>query len=169
MIEIGFTGTQGQPTSEQAQLLTGLLRMYRQQYAICLLRHGDCVGADAYAHRLARSLNFEEIIIHPSFIRTKRAFCRGDKILPLAEPLKRNHSIVQACVELVALPGQQQEILRSGTWATIRQARRKNKKVTIIYPNGRVDIESILPQGPAIPVRVTATIEYELAVFQYGL
>jgi predicted Rossmann fold nucleotide-binding protein DprA/Smf involved in DNA uptake len=43
--------------------------------------------------------------------------------------LERNHLIVAACDVLNAAPLQDEEILRSGTWATIRYARKAGKTV----------------------------------------
>ena len=37
---------------------------------------------------------------------------------------------------LIAFPSTQFEIQRSGTWQTIRYARKLKKKILIIYPNG---------------------------------
>jgi len=42
---------------------------------------------------------------------------------------------------LWAIPGEFKEVLRSGTWSTIRYARKKGKKVLIIWPDGSSIVE----------------------------
>lgn len=50
--------------------------------------------------------------------------------------LERNAAIVQSTLELIATPGETVEQVRSGTWATIRQARRRRRPTTIVWPDG---------------------------------
>ena len=47
--------------------------------------------------------------------------------------MRRNDRLVEACTRLVALPRTSREELRSGTWATIRRARKAGVPVDI-YP-----------------------------------
>lgn len=53
---------------------------------------------------------------------------------PVKPPLKRNYDIVDACDILLAAPRTLTEELRSGTWATIRYARKTGKKYLILAP-----------------------------------
>ena len=62
------------------------------------------------------------------------------KILQEKEYLVRNHNIVDSTDMLIGCPKEMQEQLRSGTLATIRYAKKKNKKIIIIFPNGTYDI-----------------------------
>ena len=55
---------------------------------------------------------------------------------PAKDYLVRNHDIVDVCDVLVATPGQKEEQIRSGTWATIRYARKIRKQIIIVYPDG---------------------------------
>jgi len=59
--------------------------------------------------------------------------------MPEADYLARNHFIVAYSEELVAAPKSNKEELRSGTWATIRYARKRKRMVTIIYPDGSLE------------------------------
>lgn len=52
--------------------------------------------------------------------------------------LQRNKVIVDRCGVLVAAPGEAQEQLRSGTWSTIRYARRVGRPVIMVLPDGTV-------------------------------
>ncbi len=60
------------------------------------------------------------------------------RILGKKPYLARNRDIVNAADVLIAGPGGMEEIMRSGTWATVRYARKKQKPVIIVYPNGEV-------------------------------
>jgi len=54
----------------------------------------------------------------------------------------RNHKIVDICDILVAFPQTNSETVRSGTYATIRYARKCKKPIIIIYPDGSVKKEN---------------------------
>jgi hypothetical protein len=84
--------------------------------------HGDCVGADAEAHVIATVLGFETVV-HPPKNEKLRAFCKGDLILEPRDYLARNHQIIDATDLLFAVPDGP-ETKRSGTWSTIRYARK---------------------------------------------
>jgi len=52
--------------------------------------------------------------------------------------LARNQDIVDETEVLIAVPAQKKEIVRSGTWATIRRARKAGRLIYFIFPDGRV-------------------------------
>jgi hypothetical protein len=74
---------------------------------------------------------------------SKRAFCRGAAITHDPLPyLHRNRKIVDDCVlGLLATPSGR-EVLRSGTWSTIRYARGLGRRITIFWPDGSVTKEN---------------------------
>jgi hypothetical protein len=125
---IGFTGTSaGMSDNQMQQLGTKLVELNATEF-----HHGDCVGADAQAHNLARVM-FLLIHIHPPTNDYRRAFCTGAHHIHTPKPyLDRNHDIVDACDVLIATPEQDEEILRSGTWATVRYARKLQKETHIL-------------------------------------
>ena len=88
-------------------------------------------------HDICITKNFK-IVIHPPKYNTMRAFCKSDFILPTKDYLERNQDIVDSCDILIAFPATETEDLRSGTWATIRYARKQNKKIIIINTNGKI-------------------------------
>lgn len=100
--------------------------------------HGDCVGADAEAHDIAYLLQYFFIVLHPPINESKRAFKHADLTLKAFPYLDRNKHIVRDTNRLIATPAQKEEQLRSGTWSTIRYARKAGKPVTIIYPDGTI-------------------------------
>jgi len=132
---VGFTGTQEDMTDAQKQAFRELL----SKVEISEFHHGDCIGADATAHLIAQRLGCR-IHVHPPIISSKRAFCKGDYTHKEADYLDRNHRIVDCANWLIATPMETNEVLRSGTWATIRYARQRGVKVGIIWPDGTCDV-----------------------------
>lgn len=129
-MKIGFTGTQQGMTENQSVMLHYFLSQCKGEF-----HHGDCIGADAEAHDIAVIVNLEPVI-HPPDIMRKRAFKKATQIRTPKPYLYRNRDIVDECDELIATPKEFKEQKRSGTWSTIRYARKLKKRVTIIYPNG---------------------------------
>jgi hypothetical protein len=126
---LGFTGTRvGMSLSQKEEL-----RKFLRQRLPAVFHHGDCIGADQQAHRIVRELAPEcTIIAHPCDLPYARAHCNADVVCVPLKPLVRNAIIVDACQVLVAAPEHDEEKLRSGTWATVRMARRSKKKVTLL-------------------------------------
>ncbi len=128
---VGFTGTSRGMNELQKALFVGVIaRLCPETF-----HHGDCVGADADAHALIR-LHAPRcrIIIHPPDNATRRAFCEGDEMRDAKPYLERNRAIVACCEELVAVPKGRAEELRSGTWMTVRAARRSGKRIHMVWP-----------------------------------
>lgn len=143
---VGFTGTQVGCADAQVVALARLLVAVGCE----VLHHGDCVGADETAHRVARAMG-ARVEVHPPRITAKRAWCetvRGDVVHEPDEYLARNRAIVAATEVLVACPREEHgETLRSGTWATVRAARRLGRPMAVVRPSGRVERE----RWPAAP------------------
>jgi len=141
-MKVGFTGTQSGMTIQQHNSLWPLLKKLRTSE----FHHGDCIGADTDATMLVHDIGGIIIHCHPPKNKSKRAFT--DKlyiesiVYDAKEYLDRNHDIVDATNILVATPKEFNEELRSGTWATIRYARKKHKKIYIIYPDGSIKEEN---------------------------
>ena len=150
-MKVGFTATRGNITPAQ-----------RQSLRLCLssmnlsdkdeFHHGDCVGGDNAGHLLVLS-TFKgcNIHIHPPANPKLRAFCSpvGTGRIWAPEPyMDRNHVIVNETDCLFACPGDEEFAQpRSGTWATVRYAKKQNavrrrfdhlppKPIVIIYPDG---------------------------------
>lgn len=135
-LSIGFTGSQEGMSRRQRHVLNEIIA----ELMPTEFHHGDCIGADAKAHEIVRELA-PECRIHawPADIKGKRANCKADFIHTVQAPLARNDCIVEHASIIVACPKQPTEILRSGTWSTIRRAKRAGKHVFIIPPSGVVD------------------------------
>lgn len=131
---VGFTGTRHGMTPAQREALRALLR------PTDTLHHGDCVGADADAHEIARAMGCR-IAVHPGPVSALRAHCAGDVLHEPRPFLDRNVRIVLATEILIAAPRTAQEKMRSGTRFTVREARRRGREVIIIRPDGTIWIE----------------------------
>jgi hypothetical protein len=132
-MKLGITGTR-EGTSVEAMYT---LRAVLQAIHPTELHHGDCVGADAEAHLSCRSLSEDTIIvIHPPFDDTFRAYLKADELREEEDYLTRNHNIAKECDILIAMPESAKEVVRSGTWATVRRAIANSKPVMIIDPTG---------------------------------
>lgn len=106
---------------------------------VCL-HHGDCVGRDAHAHRLARQLGML-VEIHPPIYGSLRAYCEADYANTPRRFLTRNRDIVDATEALIAAPKGMEEERRSGTWSTVRYARQQGKRVVVVFPDGSTKIQ----------------------------
>jgi len=134
-MKLGFTGTQIGMSDFQLERLRHFLADARDPNHENIERefhHGDCIGADEEAHRLAYLAGWS-IVIHPPTNTSKRAYCRDlATYLPPKPYLERNHDIVDACDILIVAPKSNNEELRSGTWATYRYAIKKGKPVKML-------------------------------------
>lgn len=130
---VGFTGTkEGMRPAQRERLMSVLWRWHR---GYCAFHHGDCVGADAEAHEVARVAGYH-VVIHPPTDPKHRAFCEGDEVLEPLPYLERNERIVQAAQVLIATPKEYAEQIRSGTWTTYRRAIAAQLPVCVIFPDG---------------------------------
>jgi hypothetical protein len=107
------------------------------------LHHGDCIVADAKAHEIGKKVGYK-VELHPPEKSGKRAFCKdADKVNDPKPYLVRNHNIVDATEIMIGIPESFEEVQRSGTWATIRYARKQKKPIVIIWPDGSVMLERV--------------------------
>jgi hypothetical protein len=140
-LHIGFTGTQKGMTDFQLAKVKDLLEYFKNN-GFNTVHHGDCMGADKQFHLLADALGFR-IVIHPPDNDSKRAFCPGGVLLSAKPYLERNRDIVKASHLLIAAPKENTEVLRSGTWATIRYAQKQSgMEIRIIFPRENVHFTS---------------------------
>jgi len=132
---IGFTGTREGMSEHQKATLRKLLSLAVNEpleEQVVVFHHGDCKGADAEAHEIALSVGCM-IIIHPPVKRIMRAYCKGAReVLPPLEYLERDRAIVDSTIGMFAAPKSDKEELRSGTWYTVRYARKTNKTVILL-------------------------------------
>lgn len=126
-MKLGFTGTrEGMSALQKNQFRSFLTANCPNEF-----HHGDCIGADLEAHRIVQEVCPScSIHVHPADIPKFRAFARGGIIHPIRPTLERNKIIVDSSDHMFAAPKGIEE-RRSGTWMTIRYARRKLRELTI--------------------------------------
>ena len=140
-MKIGFTGTREGMSIEQRKAVKMLLNKLETLYDITELHHGDCVGADTDMHDIMVSSGRDvKIKIHPPLNDTQRAYCKGDTYFKKKEFLERDRYIVEKSNVMIATPSSKTEIKRgSGTWYTIRYAKKQKVKLYIVYPSGEIE------------------------------
>lgn len=144
---VGFTGSRSDYQNKvQTRVLENLLSNLccrAQCFEDMQLSHGDCVGWDEVCHKIASKLHLR-ITIHPPTNPSQRAFCRNAYKTTKSKPyLERNRDIVDTRRYLVAVSSTMKEEWRSGTWSTVRYARKQNKPIFIILPDGALISEGV--------------------------
>jgi hypothetical protein len=137
-----FTGTQAGMNITQLELLEHLLakRMDWTEHG-----NGLCIGADS--QMLVTVLNIRgDIRIRgfPCNIISKQSrhlYPRCHSLAPVKPPLIRNTDMVVWAEGgvLVAAPRELTEQLYSGTWSTIRRARKVQLPIIYLWPDGRLE------------------------------
>lgn len=139
-MRVGFSGTREGMTAAQTVAVATALRGLGATH----LHHGDCEGSDEAAHAIARDLRIA-VELHPPNVPALRAFCgmRPSEVEHDEAPyLVRNAAIAAATEVLIACPrAEVGEETRSGTWWTVRAARRLGRPVAVVRPSGRVERE----------------------------
>jgi hypothetical protein len=107
---------------------------------------GDCIGADADFFVILYGLREETkrpcvIHSHPSNIKGTQAKSKSDIIYPEKPPIERDKIIANRSDILIACTKGFEEEIRSGTWTTVRYARKIGIKILIVWPNGSVTEE----------------------------
>ena len=133
-MKVSFTGTRQGMSAWQKQQLEQFFADHRGEISVFV--HGACMGADVEAHYLARRILGKSIFIavFPSTAKTRVHVQGTGHVADPKPPLERNKDIVDCgCGLLLAAPLQMSEVLRSGTWSTIRYARKRHVPVQILW------------------------------------
>lgn len=142
MIGVGFTGTRFGMTEAQKEKVALILETPDEPVKA---HHGDCIGADSDFHDICSGhYNVKIIVAHPPSNPSKRAWKKANFVRREKPYLDRNRDIVDEAEIVIATPQGYDEGARSGTWSTIRYARRKRIRLFIVYPNGAVIMEGRL-------------------------
>ncbi len=121
---MGFTGTrEGMSQHQKEQFVLEFDNLNATEF-----HHGDCVGADGEAHDIVREFFPDvKIICHPPKSNNKRAWKKCDECRSPLPYLVRDYNIVEEIDFLIGAPKHDTEILRSGTWTTIRYSTKVGK------------------------------------------
>lgn len=142
---VGFTGTREGCTADQTLILMRRMDAIAEAHPSgdLILLHGACIGADETAACHGWGLGYLVTAL-PCTLRNMQSAeslrC-SDVVRGEQAPMVRNRAIVTECDLLIACPSHMTEFERSGTWATVRYARKAGKPVTIIWPDGSVTEE----------------------------
>jgi hypothetical protein len=135
------TGTLRGGTSPQLESLNNVIRDHDRP--ITMACHGLAIGIDFQFHQLCRK-NQIPIRGYPCTIKSKQADIPASEfavLLPAKDSLSRNHDMIDYAVlsseesQLIVCPKRDYEELRSGTWATVRYARRASLDILYIWPS----------------------------------
>lgn len=135
-MRIGFTGTREKLTGEQWEVLKHKIGLLTAKGAYAL-HHGDCVGADAAAHDLAKR-NGLHVVVHPPIRDVLRAFKTPDEERVAKAYFPRNRDIVDESDILIGCPKDRDQRY-SGTWYTINYGIKRRRRVTIIHSEGQIE------------------------------
>lgn len=144
---MGITASRHGMTAPQGKALRALIEKFKPRE----FHHGDCVGGDEDGHeiydnwrRSTSALTLDEahvIHVHPpddDKLRARVKLREGDVLHEEKPYHARNHDIVNVSTIMVGLPYTAEEEVKSGTWATIRYAKKHGMKPYVIRPDGSV-------------------------------
>ena len=138
--EWGFTGTRKGMTLQQGQYTRLAVRHGKP----AIVRHGGAHGADMEFHALWREeLPRRFADVWTADAKQAKMFDGQDNVSvnPVMDPLHRDEEIVRRSKFLIACPHTQKEELRSGTWTTIRRARKIDIPILIVWPDGVMSLD----------------------------
>lgn len=133
-VRIGFTGNRYGLNQSQIEEIKKIIESHDN----IIVSHGDCVGSDTEFHNICVSYKEQfnkniSIHIYPSFNPVMRAFNKGDVIMKEKQYLQRNLDIINNSDMLIACPVDKNvEEMRSGTWVTIRHAKKQGMTIHIL-------------------------------------
>lgn len=141
VFNVGFSGTQEGMTTRQLEAVHDLLlslpgeqeTQLNETFEQIVFHHGCCIGADEEAAIIARSMGYK-LHGHPPKNKSKMSKIVNDFNYAPEPYLERNKKIVLATKILIATPKTVHEVLRSGTWSTIRYSRGIRRPHYIINP-----------------------------------
>ncbi len=149
-MKVGFTGTRQDTLPDQHHALCELVKRLHAANPITEWRHGACVGADCESVDVVwQWANSAKLIAHPPTNRSmisRQALDLSHVILDPLPYLDRNKAIVDALTDrvdvLIACPKGEEELRGSGTWQTIRTARKLGRQIFIVWPSGEITEEN---------------------------
>lgn len=141
-IHVGFTGTRRGMTEQQRTVVSGALALLGDVKLVA--HHGACLGADEDFHKLVREqIPTARIVAHPP--ENEKLMCRdsvedADEVREAKDYKARDRDIVNESMLLIGTPGEDDESRNpcSGTWYTIRYARKIPRDRVVVGPAGFV-------------------------------
>ena len=128
-MKVGVTGTRSGMNKRQKQEFTELLT----ELGTGEFHHGDCVGVDVEAAKIAEKLGWRTVC-HPPVKDELRAYHNSDEIREPKSYFARNRNIVDETDVLFVVPYQDSHQSHGGTWYTHDYAKKKDKPLHVIFP-----------------------------------
>jgi hypothetical protein len=128
---VGFTGTHKGVSAFQLAALTKKLESLKEE-GFNEFHHGQCVGADEQAARIAKSLGYR-VVAHPGLAKDpanllyRSEWGGNDEVREPKPFIERDRDIVDKTETMLATPLTYEETTRSGTWSTVRYARKQGR------------------------------------------
>lgn len=139
MNHLGITGSRDGASERQKKTLSALMSLWIRITTDPSFHHGDCEGVDDESVTLAFVFGMN-LVCHPPLNEKYRSSSTTripyQEIREPKEYMHRNRDIVNESSVLIAVPDTFSEVLRSGTWSTVRYAMRIKKLVIVIWPDG---------------------------------
>jgi len=129
--KVGFTGTHKGACLAQLEELSARLQALKAE-GFDELHHGMCIGADEQAARIAKVIGFR-LVAHPGLAKDptnlmyRSEYDGNDEVREPKPFIERDHDIVDETEVMLATPLTHEEIARSGTWTTVRYARKQGR------------------------------------------
>lgn len=137
-MHLGITGTRKGLTEDQ---FNAIYNFVVDNVGISHLHEGDCIGVDYQLTLIFETIRPDVTIVrHPPLNIKTQANGPYDISWEPKPYLQRDKDIVRESKYLWAAP-KGEEIVRSGTWATVRYARKRGIPITIIMPDGNIIYE----------------------------
>lgn len=130
---VGFTGSRHGTKQAQGQTVGSMLRLLYVPGA--WFHHGCCAGSDVESAARARGIGYL-LHGHPAVGPWRSHAIENDVEEEPEAPLVRNDEIVAVSGILIATPAGRTEVIHSGTWSTIRRARKAQLPHAIVWPDG---------------------------------
>jgi hypothetical protein len=136
--KVGFTGTsRGMKPQQKIDVEALLRKLFAEGFDE--FHHGLCVGADEQAAKIAKEIGFR-VVAHPGLIRDPKNmmyrsdWTGSDETRDPKATIERDRDIVRETERMIATPPSREELLRSGTWTTVRYARTKGRPIDLVLP-----------------------------------
>lgn len=143
-MNIGFTGSRHGMSEQQKVAFTAMIKQAALTDHVNF-HYGMCIGSDDQAAHIVNAIigtnrDHRDIYGHPPINQKFYApYPDCDYIAEPAEYLIRNRHIVDACDFLIVCPYGIVEKHRSGTWSTVRYARKQKRPIVFIWPDGSIE------------------------------
>jgi hypothetical protein len=129
--KVGFTGTHNGMQAVQLKALVDKL-VFLKEEGFDEFHHGWCIGSDEQAAIAAKSIGYR-IVAHPGLAKDPKNMLyrsewnENDEVREAKPFINRDHDIVDETEIMLATPLTWEEQTRSGTWTTIRYAKKQGR------------------------------------------